>query len=324
MLPQKLRERVYVMRAFVVTVAGIFCWLCAAFAERNPPIEAYGELASLSHVAISPDGERLAFILRDDEADVLGVLNLETKETFSIGIGDAKADSVSWFDSEHVIFRAFDNTRVFGYRGKFRFSAAISINVTKGSYRWLLRQTEGLHPAQSGLGHIVGKLDETNQILMPAYMGQNENAGYSLLRVDPDTGRGRLMERGLSDTIDWFVSRDGTIIAQENYDNQTNRYWIRTQANENGRWETVFESNREQGPLGLVGVSPDQSSLLFFLDDDDGYSKLFGMSLSGEPLGKVLGKEGVEIVGALRNLDRTILALSMEVCDRRMSSSTAL
>ncbi|MEM9668546.1 MAG: S9 family peptidase [Pseudomonadota bacterium] len=291
----------WIVRAFLI----LAMYSGNALAQTQPPIEAYGQLPAMSFASLSPDGEKLAFIAREDEDNVLLIFDLETLEPVGISIGNTKTERVSWADSEHVIFRAFDNTRMFGYRGRFRFSAALAINVKTQKHKWLLRDTKDLYPAQSGMGHIVGKLTKSDRLLMPAFMGQS-NPRYSLLSVNPDKGRGTNHTRGLVDTIDWFVGEDGTIFAQENYDNETDRYWVRTKVTEDGRWKTILDITRPEGPLSLLGVSKDKSSLIYSETGDEGFGKLVGLSFEGESQGELLGRKDAEITKVIRSLNRVV------------------
>ncbi|MEM8634802.1 MAG: alpha/beta fold hydrolase [Pseudomonadota bacterium] len=298
------------LRTFVAALASIVFGQASSVGQTQttPPIEAYGQLPAMSYASLSPDGDKLAFIARNETNNVLLVLDLATNESVGIGIGDLKTESVEWSGPEHIIFRAFDNTRVYGYRGRFRYSGAVAINVTTQKNKLLLQGTRDLYPAQSGLGHIVGKLGDSGQLLMPAYVG-GQNPRYSLLTVDPDRGRGRSYSSGRTDTIDWFVDEGGTILAQENYDNESNRYWIRTQANEDGEWETIFESERENGPLGLIGVTPDKSSLIFSLTGSNGFIQLYGLSMSGDLTGHIIGRDDADVSRVISNLNRVVFGV---------------
>ncbi|MEO0883831.1 MAG: prolyl oligopeptidase family serine peptidase [Pseudomonadota bacterium] len=294
------------MRRFAVIIWTLIFFAGTGFSQSRPPIEAYGELPSMSFARLSPDGQKLAFVGRDAERNILVVLDLETNESIGININELRTEKVEWSDSKHIVFQAFDNTRLTGYRGKFRYSAAFAINVETGKARQLLRNTEGLYPAQSGLGHIVGRLEDSGRLLMPAFMGTGRNPSYDLLRVDPDRGRGANHTRGTTDTIDWFVDRDGTVLAQENYDNKSNRYWVRTRATENGSWKTVLDQRDVSRPRGLAGVSPDRDALLFLWTGENGFTELRGISMDGEALGLMIGRQDADINSVVSDINRVV------------------
>ncbi|MEM7661035.1 MAG: alpha/beta fold hydrolase [Pseudomonadota bacterium] len=296
------------MRTFVAAIGAMLTVWGAAFCQTQPPIEAYGQLPALSYASLSPDGEKLAFIARDETNNVLVVLDMASKETMGISIGDLKTETVEWSDPEHVIFRAFDNTRLFGYRGKFRYSAAFAVNVETQKYKVLLKDTRGLYPAQGGLGHIVGRMRDSGRLLMPAFIGDSDPR-YNLLTVDPDRGRGQSHRRGRSDTIDWFVDGNGTVLAQENYDNDSNKYWIRTQAGTDGDWKTIFEKQSPGGPLGLIGISQGARALVFRETGGNGFDQLVGLSFDGEPLGRIAGRDDADISYVISNFNRVIFGV---------------
>ena len=78
-----------------------------------PPIEVYGDLPAVSNMSISPDGNKVASIRRNDEISVLAIIDLTGGAApYSVGIGELKVSSLSWAGEKHVIITAFETIRI--------------------------------------------------------------------------------------------------------------------------------------------------------------------------------------------------------------------
>jgi len=278
--------------------------------QTLPSIEAYGNLPAISGIALSPNGQRLAFIQRSDDFNVLRVIDLEDVDySYAANIGEAKAGGIAWAGNGHVILRSSKTTRIYGYRGKIDYSGAFAVNIETEKIQQLLTKTDELYPGQSGLGSIVGYVEGTNKVLMLAYMGHytNRNPSLNLLKVDLNTGKGRVHSNGNGDTVDWFADTDGTILAREDYSNRTNKYKLSTK--QSGKWETVLEYETENGPRGLVGGTPDKSALVVFGTGKDGFSKLRLLSFDGTYSEPQMAREKTEINCVLVDENRVVLGV---------------
>ena len=125
--------RFFVRFVTILLFAGFGPQLTSPMSAQTPlpPIEAYGELPTISSMAISPDGSRLAFIQRNGENNTLRVLDLADgmKAIYGGDIGKAKTINIEWAGNKHVIFRIFDTFRIYNNSRKTKYSAAFSINV---------------------------------------------------------------------------------------------------------------------------------------------------------------------------------------------------
>ncbi|KCZ55365.1 hypothetical protein HY29_12580 [Hyphomonas beringensis] len=253
-------------------------------------------------MSISPDGNLVAFITRADGADLVTIYDARTGQlNYRLKLTDLSTRSLGFADNEHLIIVASDTERVVGIPGQFEKYQAYSYNLQTGNYRPLLRETKGLHPAQSGLSHIIGwDAKNKNTIFMAAWMGTRDPE-YTLLRANLDNGRGRRAWQGTSNTINFYVDTDGTVLAREEYDNRKNIYRITTWAN--GKEEVLYEVEAPQVPISLRGVKSDKSGLLFVksqgANEDAGFDELYELSFSGEITSLGLGREGMDIDGTL-------------------------
>ena len=80
--------------------------LAAFFGVRAEaaPLDVYGHLPTLEDVAISPDGNVLAYALTTNAKRLVVIQSLQTHEALgAINIEDAKLRDLSWADSKHLI-----------------------------------------------------------------------------------------------------------------------------------------------------------------------------------------------------------------------------
>ena len=144
------------MRGFFVATVTLLSVLCSGAGWAKPPIEAYGALPRVRSMALSPDGDKIAYILYDNGQEALFVNSLTDGFVGGARTDSVKARYVDFASSDHVILIASETTSVFGYRGRMEYSAAFVYDIRTNKIRQLLRDTEDLYPAQSGLGKIVG------------------------------------------------------------------------------------------------------------------------------------------------------------------------
>ena len=300
------------MRAFVL---GCMVWLLglAALADvPHPPLEAYGELPFVRHMAMSPDGEMVAFVIRKDGSDVIATFDIATSAIQLRMSVDNIATRDVWFaDSDHLILGVSDTKNPPGYKGgNFEYSVSYSLNLDTNESQQLLRATRDIYPAQAGLGRIVGVDDESGQALMPAYIlrpsSRSGIAEYNLLKVDLDSGFGRGFKSGSPYTIDWLVDPKGLILARVEYNNSTNMYRIYSDLADSRA--PIYEVQASRPPFSLMGVKPDRSALIFADDaeDNDGFDALFELGMDGEITGPILAREGADIGHVFTDKNRVV------------------
>jgi acetyl esterase/lipase len=285
--------------------------LSISLARAAPPIEAYGELPEIRSIDLSPSGKYVGFIAYKDGLEALLVHELGVGPVGGMRTDNIKARSVSFADDRYVILRASDTRNIVGYvRSRLEYTGAYSYDIESGRAVQLLRNTDEVYPAQSGLGRIVGVHGDGGRIFMPAYtFAAGENPDYNLLSVDLSNGRGVIHARGGGDTIDWFVSRDGVVLAREDYDNGGNKHTIRTQRR--GRWETVLETKSDEIPFYLMGVAPDQRALIM-VDETKGenFSQLYELSFEGRLSAPIFSRPDASIRGVFLDIQREMSGVS--------------
>jgi len=172
---------------FLVVFSLILAALTSGFALASIPVEVYAKLPAMSKFAISHDASRIAYRQTDGVRDYVIVFDLN--EGKRIGIVDVSAvdpDNVRFIDNNKVLLHASQNTRLFGFRGRFDVSVAAVYNIKTNKTHKLLQPGYGIYEGQSGLGKIVGISSDRKSAYMPAWIS---GSSYSLLRVNLEKER---------------------------------------------------------------------------------------------------------------------------------------
>ncbi len=282
--------------------------LAFAPAKAAPPIEAYGELPQIRAVVISPDGEHVGYLSNKNGRESLNVYKLGKGLAGVVSTDDVKARDVFFAGRDHAIIRAGKTTSVLGYRGRLEISAAFAYSLKSEKVVRLPQKMKELHPAQEGLGRIVGLYEDGEQVLMPAFLGSGEYASYDLLRINLETGAGRLLKRGRSDTIDWIIDQNGKVLAREDYDNKNDNYEVYSELD--GRMQVIYEANASRPPFALVGVKPDKSALLLVSDSGKRNSEtLYQLSFEGKISGPLFSRSTADVERVLMDINRVAIGV---------------
>lgn len=299
----------------VMVLAVLAAWLGFGFNTASadvthPPLEAYGDLPSIRYMALSPDGSIVAFAERREGADYLVTFDFTTRQkTYHVKIDDVATRDIWFADEENIVILASETKFVIGFRGEFEYLGAFSFNLKTKKLTFLLRGTDNIYPAQGGLGRIVGDDADPGYIFMPAYVGDRySHPNYSLLRVNLKTGKGRRFKSGDDNTVDWFVDKDGTVLAREDYNNTTDTYRVYTYVN--GKRELIHELETSQPPPGVTGIKADRSALLFSdRSDAEDSGNVYELDFSGTLTPASLGGKGGTIQRIIKDGNRFVLGV---------------
>lgn len=142
----------------------------------------------------------------------------------------------------------------------------------------LLDRNKFLYPAQTGLGRTVGINRNKNEVYMPAYVGDlgAGDPSYSLLKVNLNSGRGRVISKGNSSTFDWFVDKNGKPLVREDYFEASKKHKIYSKIT--GKWKLIYEKEVAIREITVDALNSDSTKLLFNKYEGD-TAKTFSMDL---------------------------------------------
>ena len=291
-------------------------FLVSAASLAAPGIKDYGSLPNTSMMSISPNGKTVAFRTVQDDRDMLSVISLTEKKLVSgLDLTKIQPKSIFFANDDSVYLKASEYGRVAGFRGKFESSTGFVLDIPTNKVRQLLIPGEhAVYPGQTGLGQVIGFTKDRDYALMPAYVGSTDlmlgrsvAPNYSLLKVNINKRtRHRRESTGGLHSVDFFVDEEGSLVAEERYDQKENRHSL--WAMKDGRLEEVFAETLAVRTKSFVGLTPDYSSVVFLeTDEQTGRSDYFLLNVASGTIAKAdFGKSDADIEAVISDSNRVV------------------
>ncbi len=283
--------------------------VCAiANAQELPPLEAYGRLPEYDMYELSPSGKLGATRLTADGRDLVVVFDVDTA-AFVSGADAAEVNprSLRFIDDNQLVLVAGRTIKSFAVRDSFDYSSAYALNISNKDVCVLLRKAEELYPYQSGLGRIIGSDPESSTVYMPAFAGSAAPA-LSVFKADLETSRGRVLFKGNSRTIDWFLDGQGKRLVREDFDDRKNVHKIFVYPRDSGKPRLIYEEQTDIPRFGAVGVTEARDALvLLSRAGGTGSVSYYLMSLeNGEISGPLFTESERDIERVITDIDRVV------------------
>ena len=284
-----------------------------------PSLQDYGNLPVVSMIAISPDGDKVAFRKVVEGKDVLAVTSLsQKKQLMMLDLAKIQPHGLEFLSNDLLYFVVSETQRISGFRGKVDASTGFILDVTTQKIRQLLIPGDDrVYPGQSGLGKLVGLSEDGEYAYMPAFMGTTDlilgapqAPNYGLIKVKlKSKGKHKNIAKGTRHSIDFFVDNKGNLLAEERYNHDTNEHsiWIF----ENKKEKELFKEVVPLQKKSFVGLTSDYSYLVFLENSDDtGRDDYYLMNLTtGKISSTGLGKDNADIERVISDSNRVILGV---------------
>lgn len=305
--------------AFVILASLLIgtLWTVSAHSQEAPPVEAYGDLPAVRNMTISPDGQHLAFIKREQGRDLLTVAKVGGGILGAVEVKDFEARGVDWAGKKHAILLGTDMTyddRI----GEFRFAGAIAYNIESKKTAQLLSRGRDLAPKASSGTTISHIFEGEGKVLMPA---TQKSGSRAMFRVNLDNGSGTKVYN-LSDKR-VLLDDAGNIAFEIDRDDTRNFYEVKRRVGDS--FEVIWrEDNVKEDDwditypkVRVIGYNHDASRLLVWYDEErNAYSipTIKAMTFSGEieDAGFENPYEAEQIAGTIQNGKGNIIGLQYE------------
>lgn len=268
----------------------------------------YAKLPDLSMVVISPSGKRLAYRKVQDGKDMLLVIDLDAQKVIEgVNISSMNPDNIYFIDDDRLILVASKNSRLYGFRGRHDMSVAFSYNLKNGKIFQLLTAGDYIYGGQSQVGNIIGVSPDKRYAYMPAWKSKGE---YSLYKVDLTKRRRPIVyKKGTFDTVDFFVDKQGKVLARERFNNKSNLHSL--EALHDGAWVRIFSEKTEIPKVSFNGVTADGTKLVMIRQDDShGRWAYHTISLNDGTLSKPLfSREDRDVETVLTDINRVVFGV---------------
>ena len=290
--------------------------LVSAISFAAPTIKDYGSLPNTSMMSISPDGKTVAFRSVQEGMDMLRVVSLTEKKIISgLDLTKIQPKSILFANNDTVYIQASEYGRVSGFRGKFESSTGFVLDIHTNKVRQLLIPGEhAIYPGQIGLGQVIGFTKDRDYALMPAYVGSTDlmlgrsvTPNYSLLKVNLNKRtRHKRESAGSLYSVDFFVDEEGSLVAEERYDQKENRHSL--WAVKDGDLVEIFTETLALRTKSFVGLTPDYSSIVFLeTDEQTGRFDYFLLNIASGKITKAdFGKSDADIEAVISDSNRVV------------------
>jgi dipeptidyl aminopeptidase/acylaminoacyl peptidase len=297
------------LKRFLVGLAALAAAVSPA--QAKPPLEAFGDMPEIRAVEIAPDGKRVAYLQRKDGADILVVHEFATGASKALAkVTEIRARDVHFAGNDYVVLVASRDKKTIGVSGRYEYSAAFAFNLKTGRFVQLLRDTDEIYPAQSGLGQIVGMDPSGQAVLMPAYMGVGRvDPSFDLLRVPLETGRGLRGggTKGTQTAIDWLVNKNGVAIAREEFSTKNQVHEINVRDGDGSPWRRIYQNAAPLPAISMVGASADGKSLYVIDARESEFMSLHSMStVDGTISSSLMERNDAEVADVVADLNRVV------------------
>jgi dipeptidyl aminopeptidase/acylaminoacyl peptidase len=251
----------------------------AAPRGRAVPLAVYGQLPGIEDVAISPDGSRLAYVRTQGDVRVVFVANVADQKLIRyIKAGQTKLRDIEWADSDNLIITTSVTAGMYGFRDE-RFLLRI-YNVRRNELRSLPGDTLG--EKNQVMNTVVGDVtvrhvDGHTVLFVPGlYMAAPDDSMadssnvVALFRCDLTTGLTTLVRNGPN--ASWLLDAQGHVVAEEDYDDRTQRWSISTSVTGSDPAEAVSGHSPIDIPT-ILGFGPTTDTVL--VESIDGSARVW-------------------------------------------------
>ncbi|MFI4974710.1 MAG: alpha/beta hydrolase family protein [Caulobacterales bacterium] len=272
------------MRRLIAPLIGLCVGIGAVRADTPPAaatppaLEAYGQLPTIEFVALSPSGDRLAFVARDKDGAKIYARQIDGPLLMAAPVTDGIIDRLGWAGEDIVlasVWNIIKPSALKGYthEGEVGFILNLqnkkSIQVFKDAVD-VGTNVVGFYGSRQVGGRWFGYYGGDS-------CGHSEGCGVALFKVDLQTGAFSKLDRSES-WASWQVDGVGDAAARLTFDTR------------NARWELVASKTDKlvaQGASGFNGVdllgpgrTPDTA--LIYVNGDDGFHTLKEVRLAGD------------------------------------------
>jgi len=276
--------------------------------------EDYAALPVIDMLSLSPSGKYYAFRKTESGQSFALIVKRESQEVlWAAELGDANLEDLYFLTDNFVIMRAFEFTRIEGYRGEYDVSTAYALDIKERKLRRLLTLGDRISEAQTGLGEIIGISPDQKYVYMPAFTGGN-GEGLSrfkykraIMKVNLKKPKNpRSIFSGDEDSYDLFIDGVGNPLIQVVMDNDQNKYSINHLARK--KPHRIYEYEGERPPFSIGGLSSDLQSLVVLDENEEsGRFDYYQLSLADGSLNNMgIGRNDADIEGIITDTNRVV------------------
>jgi dipeptidyl aminopeptidase/acylaminoacyl peptidase len=270
-------------------LVGVLAFCFAPIAAAQPSPAAFAALPAVQSPAISPDGERIAYIARTGGGTFVYAVRLATNQADAIiGVDPSRARAVVWANDDTLILLASETETVPFAARMVESLAPYGIDLA-GDLR--VRQLAGSRAVGGGFfvrgRRLVGYDRATGRVLAPV--------GGVLYSVDAKNGDLDEVDDNTSGfTRDWVVDENAVPRYRLDYRDRMDYLQILRRTG-NGLWETFVEQSLDLPEIDLHGLNADGELVVGGRPRDIGRYGLYTVSADGTRGRAVYAQDALEV-----------------------------
>ncbi|MDO6566815.1 prolyl oligopeptidase family serine peptidase [Alteromonas sp. 1_MG-2023] len=273
------------------------------------PYTVFSSLPAYRTPALSPKGDKIAFVKNINEPDELSVFatyDLTTHKMHYLIHSDNEKVKINWYrwvNNERLVLSARyesrrGNTRVYDTRLlAMDYDAQGESPLTVLDWRRLKRRAADPSRVPQFQDNVVDWLpDDPDHILMSVDV--ETFALPSVYKVNINNGKTSRIERGKRSIREWIIDRQHNVRIGITLDYESGERHVLLKKEEGG-WRTLFSYNamNEKGeePIGF-GLDP---NILYYRGYKGDYKALYTLDLTTNESTEILADEGYDVNGSL-------------------------
>lgn len=228
--------------------------------------------------ALSPDGNRIAYITNVDGKRFVGLLDLTTNKPKAIVSAESDSFLASWcrFKNDERLVCSFRSTQFMGGR-PFWVTRLVALNIDGSKQKVLVQngkagasqfQDRVLHWLPEDRESVLIQLDADGSIFSEVY------------RLNVYTGRLTRVQSERAPVVSWYADRSGAVRFGFGFREERGQYI--TRSTDDSKWQTLLKFNTfDNDEFSVLGFGPLGNSLLIETDHN-GRSAIFEMALDDQ------------------------------------------
>jgi dipeptidyl aminopeptidase/acylaminoacyl peptidase len=253
-------------------VAGFFFVVFSTASAHGAALNAYGELPSLEHFAVSPDGTKLAYATFVKGQRTILINSVDAGKVIGGFAVDQKLRAISWADNDHVLATVSLTRTVVGTIGTHAERWMVQ-SYSLAAQKAVVLLEHGAYQMNIVADVPLPRMIEGHSVAyLEGFTFVDQSGVEALFVEDLQSGRlNHIVETGSPKYwIDWLIDEKGAIIARTTYDDESGR-WV-LQIKHGAGYTDAFETHSPIDQPWVLGITPDGKSILIVTPGYDGSS----------------------------------------------------
>lgn len=290
----------------VLAASAAFVFTAGVAQAAPPPASAFGRVPAVVDAEISPNGQRIAVLGGTSEQRIISIATIDQPGLPILQLGDVEGVGVRWAGDDFVLARiAFWESE--GPLQSYRVERNVVLTPQAQAITRLLetdtlaralpsqpvyRITSEARP-QAVVRGLIERGAMTNS-WDTRLKRKREDFVYTLMKADPATGKGVMVDRGTPDTVSWAVDAKGEPRVRLDVDQINHRFSVFGKAGGKGQWREVFAGKSFASRRHYFGYSEATDSI--YLAHDGALIARRLADGADTPVGQTSGQPSLQLV----------------------------